>query len=35
MQKTLYLLDYKIEVYEKALMKKEKEIIQTEAPEVI
>ena len=34
-QKTLDLLDYKIEVYEKALTKKEKEIIQTEAPEVI
>jgi len=35
MQKTLELLDYKIEVYEKALLKKEKEIIQTEEPEVI
>jgi len=35
MQKTLDLLDYKIEVYEKALLKKEKEIIQTQEPEVI
>ena len=34
-QKTLDLLDYKIEVYEKALLKKEKEIIQTQEPEVI
>jgi len=34
-QKTLDLLDYKIEVYEKALLKKEKEIVQTEEPEVI
>jgi len=30
MQKPLDLLDYKIEVYENALLKKEKEIIQTE-----
>ena len=30
MQKTLDLLDYKIEVYEKAILKKEKEIIQIE-----
>jgi DNA-binding transcriptional MerR regulator len=30
MQKTLDLLDYKIEVYEKAILKKEKEIIQVE-----
>ena len=35
MQKTLDLLDYKIEVYEKALLKKEKETIQTQEPEVI
>ena len=35
MQKTLDLLDYKIEVYEKALLKKEKEIVQTQEPEVI
>ena len=35
MQKTLDLLDYKIEVYEKALLKKEKEIVQTEEAEVI
>ena len=35
MQKTLDLLDYKIEVYEKALLKKEKEIVQTVEPEVI
>jgi DNA-binding transcriptional MerR regulator len=30
MQKTLDLLDYKIEVYENAVLKKEKEIIQIE-----
>ena len=30
MQKTLDILDHKIEVYEKAVLKKEKEIIQTE-----
>lgn len=30
MQKTLDLLDHKIEVYENALLKKEKEMIQTE-----
>jgi DNA-binding transcriptional MerR regulator len=30
MQKTLDLLDHKIEVYESALLKKEKEMIQTE-----
>lgn len=30
MQKTLDLLDYKIEVYKNAVLKKEKEIIQTE-----
>lgn len=30
MQKTLDLLDHKIEVYEKAILKKEKEIVQVE-----
>ncbi len=30
MQKTLDRLNYKIEVYEKALLKKEKEIVQVE-----
>ena len=37
MQKTLDLLDYKIEVYENAVLKKEKEMIQTEiqVPEII
>jgi DNA-binding transcriptional MerR regulator len=30
MQKTLDLLDHKIEVYEKAILKKEKEMIQAE-----
>jgi len=30
MQKTLDLLDYKIDVYENAVLKKEKEIVQTE-----
>ena len=30
MQKTLDILDHKIEVYENAVLKKEKEIIQTE-----
>lgn len=30
MQKTLDMLDYKIEVYENAVLKKEKEIIQAE-----
>ena len=35
MQKTLDLLDHKIEVYEKALLKKEQEIVQTEELEVI
>lgn len=30
MQKTLDILDHKIEVYEKAVLKKEKEIVQTE-----
>jgi DNA-binding transcriptional MerR regulator len=35
MQKTLDMLDYKIEVYENAVLKKEKEIVQTEEPEII
>jgi DNA-binding transcriptional MerR regulator len=37
MQKTLDLLDHKIEVYEKAVLKREKELIQVEnqVPEVI
>ena len=30
MQKTLDLLDYKIEVYEKAVLKKEKELVEME-----
>jgi hypothetical protein len=30
MQKTLDLLDHKVEVYENAVLKKEKEMIQTE-----
>ena len=30
MQKTLDILDYKIEVYEKAVLKKEKQIVQAE-----
>lgn len=30
MQKTLDMLDYKISVYENAVLKKEREIIQTE-----
>ena len=30
MQKTLNILDHKIEVYEKAILKKEKEIVQVE-----
>ena len=30
MQKTLDILDHKIEVYEKAVLKKEKEMIQME-----
>ncbi len=30
MQKTLDILDYKIEVYEKAVLKKEKEMVQAE-----
>ncbi len=35
MQKTLDLLDYKISVYENAVLKREKEIVQTEEPETI
>jgi DNA-binding transcriptional MerR regulator len=35
MQKTLDLLDYKIEVYEKAVLKKEKEIVRLEETEII
>jgi MerR family transcriptional regulator, aldehyde-responsive regulator len=35
MQKTLELLDHKIEVYENAVLKKEKEIVQIEEPEII
>jgi hypothetical protein len=37
MQKTLDLLDHKIEVYENAVLTKEKEIVQTEeqVPEII
>ena len=30
MQKTLYILNHKIEVYEKAVLKKEKEMVQAE-----
>jgi hypothetical protein len=37
MQKTLDLLDYKIEVYEKAILKREREMLQNEeqVPEII
>jgi DNA-binding transcriptional MerR regulator len=35
MQKTLDILDHKIEVYENAVLKREKEIVQIEEPEVI
>jgi len=35
MQQTLDLLDYKIQVYEKAVLKAEKEIIQVEESEII
>jgi DNA-binding transcriptional MerR regulator len=35
MQKTLDLLDYKIKVYENAVLKREKEIVQTYEPEII
>jgi MerR family transcriptional regulator, aldehyde-responsive regulator len=35
MQKTLDILDHKIEVYENAVLKKEKEMVQTEELEII
>lgn len=35
MQKTMDLLDHKIEVYEKTLLKREREIVQSYAPEII
>jgi DNA-binding transcriptional MerR regulator len=35
MQKTLDLLDHKIEVYENAILKKEQAMVQTEEPEII
>jgi DNA-binding transcriptional MerR regulator len=35
MQKTLDILDHKIEVYENAVLKKEKEIVQTGETEVV
>ncbi len=35
MQKTLDILDHKIEVYENAVLTKEKTIIQAEEPEII
>ncbi|MBN2147463.1 MAG: MerR family transcriptional regulator [Anaerolineales bacterium] len=35
MQKTLDLLNYKIQVYEKAILSKEKEIVQTEDLEIV
>ena len=35
MQKTLDILDHKIEVYENAVLTKEKKIVQTEQPEII
>ena len=35
MQKTLDLLDHKIEVYEKALLKREQEIVEMDEPELI
>ena len=35
MQKTLDILGHKIEVYEKAVLEKEKGIVQTEEPEII
>ena len=35
MQKTLDILEHKIEVYENAVLKKEKGIVQTEEPEII
>jgi len=35
MQKTLDVLNHKIEVYENAVLKKEQEIVQTDGPEII
>ena len=35
MQKTLDILDHKIEVYENTILKKEKGIVQTQEPEII
>jgi DNA-binding transcriptional MerR regulator len=35
MQKTLDILDHKIEVYENAVLAKEKKIVKTEEPEII
>jgi MerR family transcriptional regulator, aldehyde-responsive regulator len=35
MQKTLDILDHKIEVYENAVLKKEQEMAQTEEPEIV
>jgi DNA-binding transcriptional MerR regulator len=35
MQKTLALLDHKIEVYENALLKREQEIVEIDEPELI
>ena len=35
LQKTLDVLDHKIEVYENAVLTKEKKIVQTEEPEII
>jgi DNA-binding transcriptional MerR regulator len=35
MQNTLDILDHKIKVYENAVLKKEKEIVQIEEPEII
>jgi DNA-binding transcriptional MerR regulator len=35
MQKTLDILDHKIEVYENAVLRKEKEMVQTDEPEII
>jgi len=35
MQKTLDILDHKIEVYENTVLKKEKEMVQSDEPEII
>jgi DNA-binding transcriptional MerR regulator len=35
MQKTLEILDHKIEVYENAILKKEQAMVQTEEPEIV